>query len=241
MNHKNNNFLNFSRRSLIKYGAGFIGTGSLATALGVSSNVVTPQSAIAQNDMSPDVALEMLMAGNQRFVNNKRQNPNQTSFRLTEVASGQSPFAAILGCADSRVPVEIVFDRGFGDLFVVRVAGNLATPEEIGSLEFGTLILGAKVIMVLGHQECGAVKATIQAGELPGQLGSLIDNIQVAVERAKQEGNDNLLERAITTNVLYQIERLQRSAILSELIDTNQLKIIGANYNLATGEVSIIS
>ena len=115
---------NFSRRNLIKYGGGVVGTSLIATVLG--SNLVKPDEVVAQNDMTPDEALAKLMEGNQRFVKQKRQNPNQTNIRLEEVAAGQAPFAAVLSCADSRVPVEIVFDRGVGDIFVVRNAGNMA-------------------------------------------------------------------------------------------------------------------
>ena len=169
----NNNPLNVNRRSLIKYGGGFIGTSFIATIMG--NNLINPPIAEAQNkEITPDQALEKLVAGNDRFVNQKRTKRNQDQNRLTEVAQGQEPFAAILGCADSRVPAEIIFDQGLGDLFVCRVAGNIAPPEEIGSLEFGTLVLGAKVLMVMGHERCGAVKAAIKGGELPGQIGSLV-------------------------------------------------------------------
>jgi carbonic anhydrase len=128
--------MNVSRRNLLKFGAGAIGTGVLTA--GVGSQLLDSQPAAAKNDVTPDEALKMLMDGNRRFVSRKRKNPNQDFARLTEVAKGQNPFAAILGCADSRVPSEIIFDQGLGDLFVCRVAGNIAPAEEIGSLEFGT-------------------------------------------------------------------------------------------------------
>jgi len=232
---------NLSRRNLIKYGAGFIGAGTLATAIGLSPNVIAPQPAVAQNDINSDEALTRLMEGNKRFVQNQRENPNQTLSRVAEVAEGQFPFAAILGCADSRVPTEIVFDQGFGDLFVVRVAGNVATPEEIGSLEFGTLVLGSKIIMVLGHAQCGAVKAAMDGGELPGQVGILINNIKGAVEGLEVQEGEDKVQKAIQANVLYQIERLQNSEVLSELISKGALKIVGAYYDLNTGEVSILT
>ena len=171
---------NLSRRTLFKFGAGAIGTGVLTA--GIGSKLMVSEPAVAQQkDINPEQALQPLIEGNQRFVTRKRRNPNQTQTRLVEVAKTQKPFASILGCADSRVPAEIVFDQGFGDLFVCRIAGNVATSEEIGSLEFGSLVLGSKVIMVLGHERCGAVDATIKGAQVPGQIGSLINAIKPSV------------------------------------------------------------
>jgi len=153
----NNRQFNISRRNSLKFVAGAIGTGIIAARAG--AELAAPEAVIAENPPNPDRALQLLIKGNERFVENKRKFPDQDWKRITQVAPSQAPFAAILGCADSRVPAEIVFDQGFGNIFVCRVAGNVATPEEIGSLEFGTLVLGAKVILVLGHERCGAVKA----------------------------------------------------------------------------------
>ena len=242
-----------SRRNLIKYGGGFLGTSLAATIIG--GNLSRNQTAAAQNleamdspfliaqnkDVTPDAALKKLLEGNQRFAQQQRKNPNQTRERIIEVAESQAPFAAILGCADSRVPAEIVFDQGLGDLFVCRVAGNIATAEEIGSLEFGTVVLGAKLIMVLGHQRCGAVKATIEGGRFPGSIGSLIDDIKVGVERAERQPGKNKLETAIKANVMYQVEILNQSSLLGDLIDKKQLKIVGAYYNLEQGTVTVLS
>ena len=166
--NSNNRQFNLSRRNSLKFVAGAIGTGILAA--GAGADLAAPEPAIAQNDMTPDAALKKLMDGNKRFVDRKRQNPNQDLVRLAEVAKSQKPFAAVLGCADSRFPSEIIFDQGLGDLFVCRVAGNVATPEEIGSLEFGTLVLGAKVLVVVGHKRCGAVDATIKELKFPVKL-----------------------------------------------------------------------
>ncbi|MGB7892833.1 MAG: carbonic anhydrase, partial [Microcoleus sp.] len=138
--NQNNDKLNLSRRNSLKFVAGAIGTGILAARAG--TELAAPEPAIAQNDSTPDAALQKLMDGNKRFVDRKRQNPHQDFARITEVAQTQKPFACILGCADSRFPSEIIFDQGIGDLFVCRVAGNVVTPEEKGSLEFGTLVLG---------------------------------------------------------------------------------------------------
>ena len=239
---------NTSRRQLIRYGGGFLGTGLAATVLGSQLSKTNAQTAVnsqpwltAQNQgLNPDQALTMLMEGNQRFWERRQKSPNRDQARLTEVAESQAPFAAILGCADSRVPAEIVFDRGLGDLFVCRVAGNLATSEEIGSLEFGTLVLGAKVIIVLGHSRCGAVKATIEGGRFPGQIGRLIDGLQVGVDRAEKQPGSNKLERAIKSNVIYQVEKLGKSPVIGELVDGKQLKVVGAYYDLDSGKVSLI-
>ncbi|WP_414585816.1 carbonic anhydrase [Scytonema sp. PCC 10023] len=230
---------NLSRRNLFKFGAGAIGTGVLTA--GIGSKLMVSEPAVAQQkDITPDQALQSLIEGNQRFVARKRRNPNQTPTRLVEVAKGQKPFASILGCADSRVPAEIVLDQGFGDLFVCRVAGNIATPEEIGSLEFGSLVLGSKVIMVLGHRRCGAVDATIKGAQVPGQIGNLLDAIKLGVERSKNIPGDKL-ENATKANILVQVEKLKSSTVLSQLIDTNKLTIVGAFYDLDTGKITMVS
>ncbi len=156
------------------------------------------------------------------------------------MAKSQTPFAALLTCADSRVPSEIIFDQGLGDLFVCRVAGNIATDEEIGSLEFGTMILGAKLIMVLGHKNCGAVKAAMEGGKFPGNIGSVINNIRVSAPPVSGDSSAEQLEKAIKANIVYQSERLNQSIILGNLIDKNWLKIVGAYYNLETGKVELI-
>jgi carbonic anhydrase len=226
-----------SRRNLL-LGAAAIGAGTLTTGLG--ANLLTPEPAEANNNITPDQAIKKMMAGNKRFVTQKRKSPNQTGLRLKEVAKGQKPYAAILGCADSRVPGEIVFDQGLGDLFVVRVAGNIATPEEIGSLEFGTLVLGAKVIMVLAHSKCGAVDATIKGASVPGKIGSLLEAIKPAVEKTEGKGGDRLVN-ATKQNVLEQIAKLKESEVISNLISEGKLKIVGGYYDLETGKVSMVS
>jgi carbonic anhydrase len=236
--NSNNRQFNISRRNSLKFVAGAIGTGIIAARAG--AELAAPEPAIAQNNTTPDAALQMLIDGNQRFVNNMRQNPNQDFTRITQVAPSQAPFAAILGCADSRFPAEILFDRGFGDIFVCRVAGNVATPEEIGSLEFGTLVLGAKVLMVIGHERCGAVKAAIEGGELPGQIGSLTKAIKPAVQMSKNQAGDKV-ENAVKANVRLQANRLKDSPVINQLIEEGKLKIVGGYYDLDTGAVEILS
>lgn len=227
-----------SRRNLLKFGAVALGTGVVASQ--VSSQLILPEPVVAQNDLTPEQALQKLMQGNQRFVSKKRQSPNQTEARLQEVAKGQKPFAAVLGCADSRFPAEIIFDQGLGDLFVCRVAGNVATPEEVGSLEFGTLALGAKVLMVIGHERCGAVDATIKGASVPGQIGSILDAIRPGVESSKNMPGDRL-ENAIKANILVQVETLKKSPVISQLISEGKVQVLGGYYDLDTGTVTPVS
>jgi carbonic anhydrase len=235
--NSNNGQFNISRRNSLKFVAGAIGTGILAARAG--AELAAPQPVIAQNNITPDQALQLLIDGNQRFVNAMRQNPNQSWTRITEVAPSQAPFAAILGCADSRFPPEIIFDRGFGDIFVCRVAGNVATPEEIGSLEFGTLLLGAKVVLVVGHENCGAVKAAITGGSLPGQIGSLTAAIQPAVQSSQNQSGDPVVN-AVKANIRLQANRLKASPVINQLIQEGKLKIVGGYYDLDTAAVEIL-
>jgi carbonic anhydrase len=203
-----------------------------------------PEPAAAENDnnMTPDEALEQLMSGNQRFVDGKSLYPNQDAVRLSEVIKEQKPFAAIMCCSDSRVPPEMIFDRGFGDLFVVRDAGEVVTPEQIGSVEFGTLVLGAKVLLVLGHQDCGAVKAAMVGDEVPGQIGSILASIEPAVvDYQGQQEDKNMVKKATEANVLLQLDNLKKSPVLTELIEAGSLKIIGGYYDFNKRTVSLIS
>lgn len=227
-----------SRRNLFKFGATAVGTGLVTSKLGL--DLLDAPSAEAKQNLTPDNAIEQLMQGNKRFANQKTKQPNRGSFRLREVAKGQHPFAAILGCADSRVPAEIVFDQGLGDLFVVRVAGNVATDEEIGSLEFGTLVLGAKTILVLGHSSCGAVKATIDNKPVPGKIGSILDHIKPALADSKGQSGDTVKNVTIA-NIKSQIAVLKTSTVIADLITAGKLKIIGGFYDLDTGIVTPVA
>jgi carbonic anhydrase len=227
-----------SRRNLFKFGATAVGTGLVTSKLGI--DLLDAPSAEAKQNLTPDNAIEQLMQGNKRFATQKTKQPNRGFFRLREVAKGQNPFAAILGCADSRVPTEIVFDQGLGDLFVVRVAGNVATPEEIGSLEYGTLVLGAKVILVLGHERCGAVKAALEDHPVPGKIGSVLDIIKPAVVASKGESGDPL-KNAVIANINNQIATLKTSPVVTDLIKAGKLKIIGGYYDLDTGIVTPVA
>jgi carbonic anhydrase len=185
---------------------------------------------------TPDEVLLALAEGNKRFVRGETIASHRNISRLKEVAALQSPFAVFLGCADSRVPVEIVFDQGFGDLFVNRIAGNIATPEIIGSLEFGAHVLGAKVIYVLGHTSCGAVTAAMKREPVPGQFSSLFQHLRLAV---KVSGND--LDRAVRENVINQAMTVaEASPVIASLIDEGRLKVAGGVYDLATGIVTTL-
>ena len=185
---------------------------------------------------TPEEAMKLLIDGNRRFAEGKTISSNRDMSRVREVANGQKPFAAFLGCADSRVPIEIVFDQGFGDLFVTRIAGNVASSENIGSLEFGTKILGAKVLYVLGHTRCGAVSATMKGDEVPGQISGLFQHIRPAVKAANGD-----LDRAISENVRNQAVLLaEASPTISRLIQRKELIVAGGVYDLSSGLVTAV-
>ena len=183
---------------------------------------------------TPEAALKLLQEGNLRFASGKSVSPDRDINRVREVAQQQKPFAAFLGCADSRVPIEIVFDQGFGDLFVTRIAGNVASRENIGSLEFGTQVLGAKVIYVLGHTNCGAVAATMKGDDVPGQISGLFQHIRPAVKTANGD-----LQKAIIDNVRNQAILLAESSpVIAKLVQQKHLVVAGGIYDLATGVVT---
>jgi carbonic anhydrase len=190
-----------------------------------------------------DEALNRLLEGNRRFAANKAIAPNRSESRRLEITKGQHPFAIILGCVDSRVPPELIFDQGLGDLFVIRSAGQVIDDAILGSIEFGVAELGILLIMVLGHTKCGAVTATIEILEknLPveGAISMLVENIKPAVDRAKGHGEE-LIDQAARMNVVLEINRLKESPILSAAIDEGKTKIVGAFYDLSTGLVEIM-
>ena len=178
------------------------------------------------------------MEGNARFASDTMTNLGQSLNILRQhTVERQEPFAAVLSCADSRVPVELVFDQTIGQLFVVRVAGNFVTPEILGSLEYGAAVLGTRVILVLGHSSCGAVTATMQGNAVPGQISSLFKHIQPAVDKAG--GN---LEKAVKENARVQASQLlESSSVLAGLVEAGKLKIVAGYYDLATGRVNLLS
>lgn len=193
-------------------------------------------------------ALERLKAGNARFVNGEHTIAEKAAnAREADGTAPQKPFAAILGCSDSRVPVEIVFDQGLGDLFVIRVAGNIVAPSQIGSIEFAAQAFGTRLVVVLGHTECGAVAATVDA--LRGSAAPESRNLYSIVDRIKPSANeilaaspntdrDSLIASAVRANVLSSVRDLREgSTVLAELQQNDKLLIVGAEYSLATGEV----
>ncbi len=188
----------------------------------------------------PDAALQKLLAGNRRFTQYHPQYPHQSHARMLELAQVQHPFATVLACADSRVPVELLFDQGIGDIFDIRVAGNIATPETIGSIEYAVALLGTPVVLVLGHERCGAVTAAVKNELLPGEIGSFIKAILPAVDQVKRLSGD-VVDNAVIANVHYQIERLKRSPVLTERLRSGDLKIVGGRYDLDTGTVKILT
>lgn len=223
----------YSRRSWL----GWSGLAACGVAAAQSTGTLARQAAAAQNPdklpTTPDEALNWLMAGNQRFAAGESLAIHRDLGRVKAIAAKQTPFAAFLGCADSRVPIEFVFDQGFGDLFVTRIAGNIASSENVGSLEFGTAVLGAKVLFVLGHSACGAVNATMQRQEVPGQISGLFQYIRPAVRVS--EGD---LDRAIRENVKNQALILaEASPVIARLIKSKELIVAGGVYDLQTGLV----
>jgi carbonic anhydrase len=222
------------------------GTGGMALVAAVTGSTfwsMKLEQAIASPALeppSPDAALKRLIDGNQRFVQHKSKHPDQSQTRMKEVAQAQHPFVAVLSCADSPVAPEILFDEGIGDLFDIRVAGNVVNSEVLGSLEYAAAVLSTPLIMVLGHERCGAVTAAVQGESLPGSMISFVKDIKPALSRTKGESGDPV-DNAVIANVQYQLEKLkQNSTILSERSQDGKLKIVGGRYDLDTGEVTLI-
>jgi carbonic anhydrase len=187
--------------------------------------------------VTADEALARLLEGNARFVSGSPEAPGRDELRRNEQADGQTPFAVILGCSDSRVPPEIVFDQGIGDLFVVRVAGNIAVEDvTLASIEFGVAILGCPLVMVLGHERCGAVKAAVDAvvehRDVEGRLAALVLPIVSAVEASSGATPDQLLEAAVKQNVRRQVARLDDAFV--------ETTVVGARYDLRSGRVALV-
>ena len=189
-----------------------------------------------QNDLTPDAALKELLAGNQRFASNQLTSVEHDLVILKEhTADKQEPFAGVLACADSRVPVELVFDQTVGQIFVTRVAGNMVTPEIIASLEYGVAVLGIKVLLALGHTGCGAVMAAMNSDKVPGQISVLYKHLRPAVE--KSGGN---LDKAIELNAKHQAELLRTSStVIRDAVKSGKLNVEAGVYDLASGKVSL--
>lgn len=193
------------------------------------------------SNITPDAALQKLMDGNRRYIDQKRTFPDQSRSRIIEVAKGQNPFATILGCSDSRVAPEILFDQGLGDLFDIRVAGNFIDNVVLGNMEYAVLELGVPLLVVLGHERCGAVKAALDGKPVPGHIGSLVRAIKPAVSATKGQPGD-AWDNAVRANVKMSVKNLKaRSPILAKAIKAGTLKVVGGRYDLDTGTVEIIA
>jgi carbonic anhydrase len=228
--------LSLGRRRLIIAGGAALSLKSL--------RALAASDAPAPNAMPPDQALQRLMEGNTRYANNK---PTVRDYSATRVAraKAQYPVAAILGCADSRVSPEIVFDQALGDLFVVRVAGNTVNTDGIASLEYAVQFLGVPLIMVLGHSGCGAVAAAVKVvkenAKLPGHLPELIESIKPAVTAAALHPNENLTEAATRENVRQNVTRLGTiDPVISKFVTDGKVKVVGGVYEIDTGRVSLV-
>ena len=223
-----------SRRQFLQVGATAAAAGLLASGL----ELALPPRSDAQSTLTPDAALAELMEGNKRFTAGKlTAHDHDLAILKQHTEEKQEPFAAVLSCADSRVPVELVFDQSIGHIFVTRVAGNIITPEIIGSLEYGAAVLGTKVILVMGHANCGAVSAAIKGKGVPGQISALFPHIQPAVDQAGTN-----LEAATKANAKIQATLLsEASTVISGMVKDGKLKVVAGYYDLGTGAVTLIN
>ncbi len=207
------------------------------TAAGIAGGLTwSGEPAWAQTGLSGEAAIRELMAGNERFVTG-----NVTSFAedlkilKAKTANKQEPFASVLACADSRMPVELVFDQTIGHIFVTRVAGNMVTPEIIASLEYGVAVLGIKAILVMGHSNCGAISAAVQGKEVPGQISVLYQHLMPAIAGAKGD-----IPLAVKMNAAYQAKLLaESSTVIAKAIKDDGVKVVSGSYDLATGRVTL--
>jgi carbonic anhydrase len=211
-------------------------SGALTGAAVAGIEVALPQAILAQTPVTPDAALRELMAGNERFDNNQLTSVEHDLRILKEsTVEKQEPFAAVLACADSRVPIELIFDQTIGHIFVTRVAGNIVTPEIIASLEYAVAVLGVKVLLVLGHTGCGAVKAAMKADDVPGQISALYPYIQSSVEHS---GGD--FGKAISNNARFQANLLRTSStVVRDALKAAKIRVESGVYDLASGKVTL--
>ena len=193
-----------------------------------------------QQSLSPKGAIDLLVDGNKRFIDNQKEN-RDLLMQVSQTSSGQFPFAAVLSCIDSRVPVELVFDQGIGDLFSVRVAGNIINEDVLGSLEYSCKVAGSKVIVVLGHTACGAVNSACKGVEL-GNITPLLEKIKPAIANIKSKSSDNYelnCDDVSDENVRVSISQIRsESPILAEMEQNGEIKIVGASYSVENGKVT---
>lgn len=195
---------------------------------------------IMANIVTGKEALARLQEGNKRFTSGSNMHQNQGAERRSEVFKGQAPFAAILGCSDSRVPLEIVFDQGIGDLFVVRVAGNVVDDIVSASIEYAAVHLHVPLVVVLGHQNCGAVQAAVKGGSEPGHIPALLDALRPAVESGRKQAGDDLVDQAVRANITLTADAIRSSSLLSGVVKERKLEVVGAYYSLETGRVEFL-
>ncbi len=213
----------------------------IAVTLGILT-APSPADAGSSSSVSASEAQEILKEGNERFVSGRLMHPHLDRQRRFNTAKGQNPFVTIIGCSDSRVPIETVFDQGIGDTFIIRVAGNVCDTDQIASIEYGAEHLGTQLVMVLGHEGCGAVTAVVEGAELDGSLPALLDNIEPAVAESRRihprlKGKD-LVPFAVRSNVMQAIEDLlTNSPGVHKLADQGKVQVVGAVYELETGKV----
>ncbi len=222
--------------------AAWVAAGIDSSAFAKDASANAPDAAIQR--LLREASIAVLKEGNARFVSGKAQHPNLDAERRTGTAvNGQEPVVTILTCSDSRAPVELIFDRGIGDIFVVRVAGNIAGESELATVEYGVDHLGTPVLLVMGHTKCGAVTAVVKGAELHGHLHSLADHIKPAAEKAKQAGGsvEATIVAAIEANVWLTIENiLKKSEAIRERAKTGKVQIIGAVYDIESGKVNFL-
>lgn len=236
--NKQYGFIGMNRRSVLK-----LGTASLIAAATTGLWATQPAQA-RTSTIDPDEVLKSLLDGNLRFVEHHETHPHQSAKRIADLASGQNPIATILSCADSRVPAELLFDVGLGDVFNVRVAGNVINPEVIGSLEYAVALLNTPLLLVLGHERCGAVTAAVKHQSVPGSIGAFVRDIEPAIALAQITETDDIdaaIDKTVIANVHYQIdELLRRSELIAQRQTAGSLKIVGARYDLDSGAVRIV-
>jgi carbonic anhydrase len=233
LRHESTSYANVPRREFLRNALSTAAAGVVAQS---ALELASPRILNAQTNLSPESALQELIDGNQRFsVNQLTSVQHDLDMLKDRTVAKQEPFAGVLSCADSRVPVELIFDQTIGHLFVTRIAGNIVTPEIMASLEYGVAVLGIKVLLVLGHANCGAVKAAMKADKVPGQISALYQHIQPAVA---QSGGD--VDKAIKLNAGYQANLLRTSStVIKGAVEEGKLKIQAAVYDLATGKVAV--
>lgn len=213
---------------------------SLIVLLALTLTLNYPAIASEASKITADEALQKLKVGNEHYLNFKLKHPDQSVKKRMELTKGQVPFAIILSCSDSRVPPEVVFDQGLGDLFVIRVAGNVIDDNIIGSIEYAVEHLGTPLVVVVGHEKCGAVSAAVNGVEQVCHIQSLVKAIQPAVNQAKKEKGD-LIDNSIRTNVKLVAASLKKSEpILAEFVHSGKVKVVEAYYHLDTGKVDFV-